>query len=129
MTMKLRLQQAIQENEYYFRGFVRMADLAELFREYPFEEETLEKAAIHRRSMERGISSFTVTLRAMPDTGRTTEGEDLFFADAMWEIRDGKSRVAALSRMTEEELDGHEAEVKIFLLTKEKMEIMEQNSF
>ena len=45
MTMKLRLQQAIQENEYYFRGFVRMADLAELFREYPFEEETLEKAA------------------------------------------------------------------------------------
>ncbi len=41
MTMKLRLQQAIQENEYYFRGFVRMADLAELFREYPFEEETL----------------------------------------------------------------------------------------
>ena len=68
MTMKLRLQQAIQENEYYFRGFVRMADLAELFREYPFEEETLEKAAIHRRSMEHGISSFTVTLRAMPDT-------------------------------------------------------------
>ena len=127
MTMKLRLQQAIQE--YYFRGFVRMADLAELFREYPFEEETLEKAAIHRRSMEHGISSFTVTLRAMPDTGRTTEGEDLFFEDAMWEIRDGKSRVAALSRMTEEELDGHEAEVKIFLLTKEKMENMEQNRF
>lgn len=91
MTMKLRLQQAIQENEYYFRGFVRMADLAELFREYPFEEETLEKAAIHRRSMEHGISSFTVTLRAMPDTGRTTEGEDLFFEDAMWEIRDGKA--------------------------------------
>lgn len=30
--------------------------------------------------------------------------------------------MAALSRMTEEELDGHEAEVKIFLLTKEKME-------
>ena len=83
--MKLRLQQAIQENEYYFRGFVRMADLAELFREYPFEEETLEKAAIHRRSMERGISSFTVTLRAMPDTGRTTEGgKTCFFADAMW---------------------------------------------
>ena len=25
-----------------------------------------------------------------------------------------------MSRMTEEELDGHEAEVKIFLLTKEK---------
>ena len=81
------------------------------------------------KRQEHGISSFTVTLRAMPDTGRTTEGEDLFFEDAMWEIRDGKSRVAALSRMTEEELDGHEAEVKIFLLTKEKMENMEQNRF
>ena len=34
-----------------------------------------------------------------------------------------------MSRMTEEELDGHEAEVKIFLLTKEKMENMEQNRF
>lgn len=129
MTMKLRLQQAIQENEYYFRGFVRMADLAELFREYPFEEETLEKAAIHRRSMEHGISSFTVTLRAMPDTAGRQRGKTCFLKMPCGSIRDGKSRVAALSRMTEEELDGHEAEVKIFLLTKEKMENMEQNRF
>lgn len=127
MTMKLRLQEAVQENEYYFRGFVSMADLAVLFAEYPFEEDTLEKAAIHRRSMERGVTPFSVTLRAMPDTGWTAEGEDLIFSDTRWEIRDGKSRVAAVSKMTEENLADHEAEVKIFLLTKEKMENMEQN--
>ena len=95
---ELRLQVAVQENEYYFRGFVSMADLAVLFAEYPFEEDTLEKAAIHRRSMERGVTPFSVTLRAMPDTGWTAEGEDLVFNDTRWEIRDGKSRVAAVSK-------------------------------
>lgn len=54
-------------------------------------------------------------------------GEDLVFNDTRWEIRDGKSRVAAVSKMAEENLADHEAEVKIFLLTKEKMENMEQN--
>lgn len=65
MIMRLRLQQAVQENDYYFRGFVTMTDLAEIFRAYPFREETLEKAAIHRRNMEQGISPFSVTLRAV----------------------------------------------------------------
>lgn len=53
MIMKLRLQEAVQENEYYFRGFVSMTDLAVLFGKYPFEEDILEKAAIRRRSMEQ----------------------------------------------------------------------------
>ena len=129
MIMRLRLQQAVQENDYYFRGFVTMTDLAELFRAYPFREETLEKAAIHRRNMEQGISPFSVTLRAAPDTERDAEGDDLIFQDAQWEIRDGKSRVAAVTEMTEEELADCEAEVKIFLLTEEKMEKMEPNRF
>ena len=55
--------------------------------------------------------------------------DDLIFQDAQWEIRDGKSRVAAVTEMTEEELADCEAEVKIFLLTEEKMEKMEQNRF
>ena len=41
MIMRLRLQQAVQENDYYFRGFVTMTDLAEIFRAYPFLQETL----------------------------------------------------------------------------------------
>ncbi len=54
--MKLRLKNAQQKSSSYYCGYVDLNALAEQLKDYPFEEETLEKARIHKRNMEGGIS-------------------------------------------------------------------------
>ena len=36
----------MQENDYYFKGYVSLKELSQLFSDYEFPEETLEKAAV-----------------------------------------------------------------------------------
>ena len=93
--MKLRLKHAM-ENDYYFHGFLDLRELADAFADYPFDSEALEKARIHRNDMERSMPVLSVSIRMNPDTKLSWEGEDLLCEGADWEIRDGKSRVAAL---------------------------------
>ena len=125
--MKLQLQDAVRKNEYYFTGYTDMSEIADLFREYPFEEETLERAAIHRKNMENGIRPFSLLLRGMPDTKFEIDQSNVFFDDVSWEIRDGKSRVAAIKDIEKDFLTGYEIEVTVILATPEKMNAIENN--
>ena len=74
--MQLKLYEPMQENDYYFKGYVSLKELSQLFSDYEFPEETLEKAAIHKKNMLQGISSFTAVLRMDPDS-RTEVSEDM----------------------------------------------------
>lgn len=47
--MQLKLYEPMQENDYYFKGYVSLKELSQLFSDYEFPEETLEKAAIHKK--------------------------------------------------------------------------------
>ena len=48
--MQLKLYEPMQENDYYFKGYVSLKELSQLFSDYEFPEETLEKAAIQYAS-------------------------------------------------------------------------------
>ena len=88
--MKLRLKHAMQENDYYFHGFLDLRELADAFADYPFDSEALEKARIHRNDMERSMPVLSVSIRMNPDTKLSWEGEDLLCEGADWEIRGWK---------------------------------------
>lgn len=125
--MKLRLKHAMQENDYYFHGFLDLRELADAFADYPFDSEALEKARIHRNDMERSMPVLSVSIRMNPDTKLSWEGEDLLCEGADWEIRDGKSRVAALRGLDSYLLEGGFARARIFRTTKEHLARLEQN--
>lgn len=125
--MRLRLTDAERRSDYYFTGYAALVDMAELFREYPFDGEVLEKAAVHQRNMEEGIPPFHVTMRAGDGCIAEESENEIIFEMEEYEIRDGKSRIAAVCRMDKEKLEEESVPVKLFLLTKERMEKMEQN--
>lgn len=125
--MELKLIEAIQKSETHFRGYVDLPELARLLKDYPFEDEVLQKARIYKKYMENGIINFKVTVRLEPDTDISEDGDDRVFRFSQCEIRDGKSRAAALCMLPEDILEDKETEAEIFLATKEKMDKLEQN--
>ena len=82
--MTLHLKEGIQIGSFHFVGMVELKELAQLLEEYPFEEEVLEKAAVHRRSMESGIAPFQVTLRLEPGSFALLVRKRLFLSLAGW---------------------------------------------
>ena len=125
--MQLRLQQMAQESEYHYVGMVGMGELAEVFCRYPFAEEVLEKAVFHRESMQNGMNPFTVTIRLEPEAKKQEEGDSLQVEFEACELRDGKSKTAAICQLGPEVLEGNLAKVHIFLVSKEKMDRLEAN--
>ena len=84
----------------------------------------MEKAMIHKQTMmshPNGISSFAVTLRISPDASILEEGESLHFSFDEFEIRDGKSKCAAVSMLEPEYLEDNWVKVQVFVLDEEKM--------
>lgn len=125
--MKLRLKNAQQKSSSYYCGYVDLNALAEQLKDYPFEEETLEKARIHKRNMEGGISPFTVTLRLEPECRRWEEEGDLILESLESQVWDGKSRAAAVCMLEGPLPKDAVTMVKVFLATEEKMKKLEQN--
>lgn len=125
--MELRLIEAIQRSESHFGGYVSLVELARILKDYPFEDEVLQKARFYKDYMENGIINFKVTLRLAPDADVTEDGDDRIFKSSQCELRDGKSRAAAVCMLSEDILEGAKAEAEIFLATKEKMDKLEQN--
>lgn len=119
--MQLKLYHPTQENAYYFKGYATLCDLAECFRDYPFSEETLEKAAIHKRSLSHGLSSFSVTLRMDPDSTLPSLEEETIFSSPTCQICNGASKIAAICQMDAETLSDFAATVNLFFVTEEKM--------
>lgn len=125
--MELKLIEAIQKSETHFRGYVDLPELARLLKDYPFEDEVLQKARIYKKYMENGVFNFKVIVRLEPDTDISEIGYERIFRFSQFEIRDGKSRAAALCMLPEDILEDKETEAEIFLATKEKMDKLEQN--
>lgn len=127
MIMRLRLQKARQAGEYYYTGYVSLPELADSIEGYIFEPEVLEKAKIHKKNMEMGIPAFAVTFRMEPASAIEEEGDALLFESSDYEIRDGKSRAAAVLFLDRDQTEGYGAAVKVFLVSKEKMDKLEKN--
>lgn len=125
--MELKLKSIERKSEYHYSGMAKLTDLAEAFRGYHFSEEILSKAKIHKASMNDGISPFMVTVRIDSDSTGCTDDEETVFQCTGWELRDGKSKVAAICQMMDEELDGYAVQVEVFQVTKEKMDKLEAN--
>ena len=116
----LVLYDVSQDSAYHYTGITTFENLAEITGDYPFEEEVMEKAMIHKQTMmshPNGISSFAVTLRISPDASILEEGESLHFS-----LRDGKSKCAAVSMLEPEYLENNWVKVQVFVLDEEKMD-------
>ena len=77
--------------------------------------------------MEGSVPVFTVTFRMGQDASITEVGEDLIFETVEYEIRDGKSRAAAVLLMEPHLIEEGRAAVKILLVSEEKMAKLEKN--
>lgn len=120
----LVLHDVSQDSAYRYTGITTFENLAEVTGDYSFEEDVMEKAAIHKQTMmsqQNGISSFSVTLRISPDAEILEDGESLNFTFDEFEIRDGRSKCAAVSMLDPEYLEDNWVRVQVFVLDQEKM--------
>lgn len=120
----LVLHDVSQDSAYRYTGITTFENLVEVTGDYPFEEDVIEKAAIHKQTMmsqQNGISSFSVTLRISPDAEILEDGESLHFTFDEFEIRDGRSKCAAVSMLEPEYLEDNWVRVQVFVLDQEKM--------
>lgn len=120
----LVLHDVSQDSAYRYTGITTFENLAEVTGDYSFEEDVMEKAAIHKQTMmsqQNGISSFSVTLRISPDAEILEDGESLHFTFDEFEIRDGRSKCAAVSMLDPEYLEDNWVRVQVFVLDQEKM--------
>ena len=120
----LVLHDVSQDSAYRYTGITTFENLAEVTRDYPFEEDVMEKVAIHKQTMmsqQNGISSFVLTLRISPNAEILEDGESLHFTFDEFEIRDGRSKCAAVSMLDPEYLEDNWVRVQVFVLDQEKM--------
>lgn len=120
----LVLHDVSQDSAYRYTGITTFENLAEVTGDYPFEEDVMEKAAIHKQTMmsqQNGISSFVLTLRISPNAEILEDGESLHFTFDEFEIRDGRSKCAAVSMLDPEYLEDNWVRVQVFVLDQEKM--------
>ena len=120
----LVLHDVSQDSAYRYTGITTFENLAEVTGDYPFEEDVMEKAAIHKQTMmsqQNGISSFGVTLRISPNAEILEDGESLHFMFDEFEIRDGRSKCASVSMLEPEYLEDNWVKVQVFVLDQEKM--------
>lgn len=120
----LVLHDVSQDSAYRYTGITTFENLAEVTRDYPFEEDVMEKAAIHKQTMmsqQNGISSFALILRISPNAEILEDGESLHFTFDEFEIRDGRSKCAAVSMLEPEYLEDNWVRVQVFVLDQEKM--------
>ena len=54
----LVLYDVSQDSEYHYTGITTFENLAEITGDYPFEEEVMEKAMIHKQTMKEKVCTF-----------------------------------------------------------------------
>lgn len=118
---ELKVFEIQQESTCHYTGITSFENLLEVAGDYPFDAEVMEKAEIHKNSMS---APFAVTLRLEPEvTVKEYEGETVFsFED--YDIRDGRSKCAAIGLLEPECLEDNIVKLHIFVLEKEKMDLL-----
>ena len=126
---ELKLFEVSQVSAYRYTGITTFENLAEVTGEYPYEEEVLEKAEIQKENMmSQGITAggfsvpaFSVTLRISPDAAIAKEEDGLLFRFEDYDIRDGRSKCAAVSLLEPEWLEDNCVKLDVFVVSEEKM--------
>lgn len=125
--MRLVLQEADRQSEYHYRGMIKLKDLADAFKDYHFSEEVLQKAEIQKTNIAERAVSFLVTVRLDPDSTVDEEGETVIFHSSSCDLRDGKSKAAAVCLMEQELIGDAAVPIEVFAVSKEKMDKLEGN--
>lgn len=126
---ELKVFEISQASAYRYTGITTFENLAEVTGDYPYSEEVLEKAEIQKENMvSQGVASggydipaFSVTLRISPDAAITEEEDGLLFRFEDYDIRDGRSKCAAVGMLEPEWLGDNCVKVDLFVLSEEKM--------
>lgn len=118
---QLKLYEVQQQCSYHYTGITTFENLSELVREYSFEQEIMEKAEIQKGNMD---VPFSATIRFSPNTVITEKGEEVVFSFDDYEICDGRSKCAAVGLLEQEGLKEHFVKLHIFVLDKEKMDLL-----
>lgn len=127
---QLTLYRADQETQYRYIGFAAFRELADMLEGYPFEDDVLEKAAIHKENFldygnandTTSIPSINATLRVSPDAEKESDGDTLKITFEDFNIVDGRSKLAALTLLDAEWLDNNYVKINLFILDKESMD-------
>lgn len=118
---ELKVFQTQQECAYHYTGIVSFANLLEVTGDYPYDEEVMEKAELQKESLH---APFWATLRISPDAVITELEDETVFAFEEYEIRDGRSKCAALGLLDAKNREDGFVKLHIFALEKEKMELL-----
>lgn len=123
--MELRVEQLARQSTCHYTGYVDFEQLAGMLKGYPFGQEVLDKAAMQKSHM--NPAAVNLTIRMGPETEvRQEEGKGFFTCQEL-ELRDGKSKGAAITLMEPKELAEKFARVHIFTVTQDKMARLENN--
>lgn len=118
---ELKVFEIQQESGYRYTAITSFENLLDVTADYNFDEEVLEKAEIYKKNMS---SSFSVTLRISPDASITESEEGIVFSFEDYDIRDGRSKCAAIRLLEPEYLEDNYVKLQIFMLEKEKMDLL-----
>lgn len=117
---ELKVFEIQQESAYRYTCITSFENLLEVTGDYPFDEEMMEKAKIHKANMN---IPFSVTLRISPDAMVAENEEGAVFSFEDYDIRDGRSKCAAIGLLEPECLEDNFVKLHIFMLEKEKMDL------
>lgn len=118
---ELKVFEIQQESAYRYTCITSFENLLELTGDYPFDEEVMEKAEFHKANMS---APFSVTLRISPDAAVKEYEEGVVFTFEDYDIRDGRSKCAALRLLEPECLEDNVVKLDVFMLEKEKMDLL-----
>lgn len=118
---ELKLFECQQESTYRYTAITSFKNLLEVTADYPFDAEVMEKAEFHKENM---TAPFSVTLRLNPNAVITENEAGVVFSFEDYEIRDGRSKCAAISLLEPECLEENLVKLNLFVLEKEKMDLL-----
>lgn len=118
---ELKVFEIQQESAYRYTCITSFENLLEVTGDYPFDEEVMEKAEIQKANIS---APFSVTLRISPDAVVQENEEGAVFSFEDYDIRDGRSKCAAIGLQETEGLEDHIVKLHIFMLEKEKMDLL-----
>lgn len=121
---QLTLLNANQETEYRYVGYVTFEDVMRMLEGYRFDQDVLDKAQIHKENYirygsENAPVSAVIRVSASAKVEKSDETVKVMFED--FDIRDGRSKLAAVTMLDPENVQGSYVKVNLFVLDAESM--------
>lgn len=130
----LHVLNPVQESTIHYTGLIDFMEIKKAFTISIFTEDVIEKSLIHKANMVqaceegRPIVPFIMTLRIdSKECIISKVGDRVIINFEEYEIRDGKSKIAALLQLEPELLENNQLVAHIFVVEKDKMDRLESN--